>query len=281
MKIVLFQPLMNESNQLVTSLLGRYIMDVKAILVAGGSGTRLLPFTRYTHKTLLPLHRRPIVDYALAFIRRSGIKDITIVANKFVGQIAQHVGAGLEGENIHYVLEEKPLGVGYALNLARPYVKDSKLMIYFSDNITTADLSSEVKEWTGSADNMGCVLLGREVKDPERFGVAFLNSDDKLIDIQEKPSNPSSNVAIGGIYLYDGDFWDIMDKEMHDKGDEFTITDVNRRYLKNNNARLKLLENDEWLDCGTPDSLLEASKLAEAGVISPNPCNLRLDDPTN
>ena len=73
-------------------------MKVQAILVAGGHGTRLLPFTRFTHKTLLPLHRRPVIDYALGTIRRAGVTDITIIGNQFIGQIAQHVGTGLAGE---------------------------------------------------------------------------------------------------------------------------------------------------------------------------------------
>ena len=89
-------------------------MKVKAILVAGGHGSRLAPFTRYTQKTLLPIHERPVIDYALGTIRRAGIQDITIIANRFIGQIAQHVGTGLPGERIHYVMEEEPLGVDRA-----------------------------------------------------------------------------------------------------------------------------------------------------------------------
>ena len=106
-------------------------MTVKAILVAGGHGSRLYPFTHYTQKTLLPLHNRPVIDYALGTIRRAGIKDITIISNQFVGQIASHVGQGLPGERIHYVIEEEPLGVAHALNLARPYNEDARLMVYF------------------------------------------------------------------------------------------------------------------------------------------------------
>ena len=89
-------------------------MKVKAILLAGGHGSRLYPFTKYTQKTLLPLHERPVIDYALGTIRRAGIKDITIVSNQFIGQITKHVGAGLEDERIHYVLEEQPTGVADA-----------------------------------------------------------------------------------------------------------------------------------------------------------------------
>ena len=101
-------------------------MKVKAILVAGGHGSRLHPFPHYTQKTLLPLFDRPVIDYALGTIRRAGIRDITIVSNQFVGQIAKHVGQGLPGERIHYVIEEAPLGVAHALNLARPYNTDAR-----------------------------------------------------------------------------------------------------------------------------------------------------------
>ena len=83
-------------------------MKVKAILLAGGHGSRLSPFTNYTQKTLLPLNERPVIDYALGTIRRAGIKDITIVSNQFIGQITKHIGSGLDGERIHYVLEEQP-----------------------------------------------------------------------------------------------------------------------------------------------------------------------------
>ena len=89
--------------------------SMKAILVAGGHGSRLLPFTRYMQKAMLPLHGRPVIDFALAFIRRTGIQDITIIGNRFIGQIAQHVGVGLPGENIHYVIEEEPQGVALRL----------------------------------------------------------------------------------------------------------------------------------------------------------------------
>ena len=112
-------------------------MKVKAILLAGGHGSRLYPFTKYTQKTLLPLYERPVIDYALGTIRRAGIKDITIVSNQFIGQITKHVGAGFPDERIHYVLEEEPTGVADALNLARVYNEDCRLLIYFSDNITT------------------------------------------------------------------------------------------------------------------------------------------------
>ena len=136
-------------------------MKVKAILVAGGHGSRLHPFSKITQKTLLPIYDRPVIDYALGTIRRSGISDITIISNQFIGQIAKHVGAGFPGEKIHYVLEEEPLGVLEALTLARPHNENCRLLIYFSDNITTVELAEHVKRFTDHDSNPGCLLLSR------------------------------------------------------------------------------------------------------------------------
>ena len=249
--------------------------EMKAILVAGGHGSRLLPFTRYTHKTLLPMHDRPVIDFALGTIRRAGLKDIAIIGNQFIGQIAQHVGSGLPGENIHHVLEEEPMGVGYALNLARPHVEGKRLMIYFSDNITSVSLNDAVSKWVTSEEEPGAFLLGRNVDDPRAFGVGVLDEDGGLVDIIEKPKEPPSNLAIGGIYLYDRRFWGLMDEEMAKKGDDFSITDVNRRYIEMGMATLHSLDDEIWLDCGTPSNLLLAGKLAAEGILSPEPCNLR------
>ena len=252
---------------------------MKAILVAGGAGSRMLPFTRYMHKAMLPLYRRPVIDFALAFIRRTGIQDITIIGNQFIGQIAQHVGVGLPGENIHYVIEEKPQGVAYALNLARPHVEGSRLLVYFSDNITTADLIEEVDMWKRAEEPPGCLLLGRSVEDPRAFGVGVFDEKGNLTDIVEKPNNPPSNIAIGGIYLYDERFWDLLDGDLSTESEGFSISDLNKKYIDMGDIHLKDLGEEEWLDCGTPGALLRASELAKDGLLSPEPCNVRQGDP--
>jgi len=246
-------------------------MKVKAILVAGGHGTRLFPFTKYTQKTLLPLFERPVIDYALGTIRRSGIKDITIISNQFIGQIAKHVGTGLEGEKIHYVLEETPNGVAEALELARPHNEDCRLLIYFSDNITTVEMAEVVEQFNSSQGNPGCVLLAREEKNPEAFGVAVIDGDNKVIDIVEKPTNPPSNLAIGGIYLFDERFWNLFDAGFAEMGADFSISDVTRRYVKDGSATLLTVGEETWVDCGTAESLLQASIMARDGKLNPKP----------
>jgi glucose-1-phosphate thymidylyltransferase len=246
-------------------------MKVKAILLAGGHGSRLYPFTKYTQKTLLPLHERPVIDYALGTIRRAGIKDITIVSNQFIGQIAKHVGAGLPDERIHYVLEEEPTGVADALNLARVYNEDCRLLVYFSDNITTVELSQEVERFEKATEAPGCVLLAREESNPQAFGVAVLNETNDVIDIVEKPEVPPSNLAIGGIYMFDELFWSYVDDGVREKGAHFSISDVTRSYVHQKKAALLTLGEETWVDCGTPDSLLQASLMAKEGKLNPRP----------
>ncbi|DAC23665.1 MAG: hypothetical protein CMB19_04945 [Euryarchaeota archaeon] len=246
-------------------------MKVKAILLAGGHGSRLSPFTNYTQKTLLPLHERPVIDYALGTIRRAGIKDITIVSNQFIGQITKHIGSGLDGERIHYVLEEQPTGVADALNLARVYNEDCRLLVYFSDNITTVELGETIAEFARAEVAPGCILLARQEANPQAFGVAVLGENGEVVDIVEKPEVPPSNLAIGGIYMFDEQFWTLVDEGVKEKGAQFSITDVNRRYVRRGAAQLITVGEDTWVDCGTPDSLLHASQMAKDGKLNPHP----------
>ncbi len=246
-------------------------MKVKAILLAGGHGSRLSPFTNYTQKTLLPLHERPVIDYALGTIRRAGIKDITIVSNQFIGQITKHIGSGLDGERIHYVLEEQPTGVADALNLARVYNEDCRLLVYFSDNITTVELGEAIAEFAKAEVAPGCILLARQEANPQAFGVAVLGENGEVVDIVEKPEVPPSNLAIGGIYMFDEQFWTLVDEGVKEKGAQFSITDVNRRYVRRGAAQLITVGEDTWVDCGTPDSLLHASQMAKDGKLNPHP----------
>ena len=246
-------------------------MLTTAILVAGGHGSRLHPFTHYTQKTLLPLYNRPVIDFALGAIRRAGIQNITIVSNQFIGQIAQHIGSGMDGEKIHYVLEEEPLGVAAALNLARPYNQDCRVLVYFSDNITTLELSDEVARFEAAESNPGCVLLAREEQNPQAFGVAVVDESGEVTDIVEKPQNPPSNLAIGGIYLFDENFWDYLDSAVMEHGQKVSISDVTRLYVQIGKARLLSVGEETWVDCGTPDSLLMASQMAKDGKLNPHP----------
>ncbi|MEE2984719.1 MAG: sugar phosphate nucleotidyltransferase [Candidatus Thermoplasmatota archaeon] len=226
---------------------------MKAIIVAGGHGSRLFPMTKFTHKTLLPLNGKPIIDYALQTITNAGITDITIIGNKFIDKIRQHVG-----EKASYVLEEEPRGVAAALQLARAGNQNCNLLIWFSDNITNIDLSNEVDSFTS-----GAILLTREVGNPSEFGIA-VQKNGEIVDVIEKPSEFVGNLAIGGIYIFDETFWQRLDSVQGDQN--FSISNVTRQYLKEGIAKIINVGDNTWIDCGTPEGLVRAGKMVESGV---------------
>ena len=231
-------------------------MEVRAIVVAGGSGSRLAPLTDHTHKTLLPLQGRPIIDYVLASIRNAGITKITIIGNKFIGKIRQHVGEGVD-----YILENEPLGVANALNLARENNQNCSLLVWFSDNITNLDLTEDVA--FHSKLSSGATLLVREVENPQDFGIATIE-EGEIIGVEEKPLNPKSNLAIGGIYFFDESFWNRFDKVS--KSPDFSISDVTRQYIVEESVQWRNVGENTWIDCGTPESLQRAALMVEGGL---------------
>lgn len=226
---------------------------MKAIVVAGGHGSRLYPMTKFTHKTLLPLSGRPIIDYVLSTIRRAGITDITIIGNKFIDKIREHVG-----DDVNYVLEVEPKGVANALQLARDGNEGTPLLIWFSDNITNFDLTKDLNEFSS-----GAILLTREVENPSEFGIAVLDGGE-IVDVVEKPSNDIGNLAIGGIYIFDETFWSRLDLVQNE--DNFSISDVTRQYLSERNVKIISVGENTWIDCGTPSSLSRAAKMVELGM---------------
>ena len=227
---------------------------MKAIVVAGGHGSRLYPMTKFTHKTLLPLSGRPIIDYVLSTIRSSGITDITIIGNKFIDKIREHVG-----DDVNYVLELEPKGVANALQLARDGNEGAPLLIWFSDNITNIDLTQDMKEFSS-----GAILLTREVDNPSDFGIAVVDSNGEIVDVVEKPSNDIGNLAIGGIYIFDDTFWSRLD--LVQNKDNFSISDVTKQYLSERNVKIISVGENTWIDCGTPSSLSRAAKMVELGM---------------
>ena len=227
---------------------------MKAIVVAGGHGSRLYPMTKFTHKTLLPLSGRPIIDYVLSTIRSSGITDITIIGNKFIDKIREHVG-----DEVNYVLELEPKGVANALQLARDGNEGTPLLIWFSDNITNIDLTQDMKEFSS-----GAILLTREVDNPSDFGIAVVDGGGEIVDVVEKPSSDIGNLAIGGIYIFDETFWSRLD--LVQNNDNFSISDVTKQYLSERNVKIISVGENTWIDCGTPSSLSRAAKMVELGM---------------
>ena len=144
-------------------------------------------------------------------------------------------------------------------------------MVYFSDNITTIEFGEYVASFEDAKDPPGCLLIAREEPHPEAFGVAVFDGDGNICDIVEKPATPPSNLAIGGIYMFDEMFWKHLDEAVAEHGDSFSISDITRTYVKAGQADVLSVGEETWVDCGTPDSLLQASQMAKDGKLDPTP----------
>jgi glucose-1-phosphate thymidylyltransferase len=225
----------------------------KGVILAGGSGTRLLPLTRVTNKHLIGVYDRPMIYFSLQTLIEANIKDIMIVAGRgFAGDFLELLGSGEEfGVNLSYAVQESPSGIAGALRLCKRFVNGDNIAVVLGDNIFSDKFDfSDFRE--------GARLYLKEVEDPERFGVAKIHNG-KLISIEEKPKIPPSNLAVTGLYLYDRHVFDIIDCLRPSTRGELEITDVNNQYIRDGKIDYKIIDGF-WSDAGTFLSLFKASE---------------------
>jgi glucose-1-phosphate thymidylyltransferase len=231
--------------------------------LAGGTGSRLSPLTKVTNKHLLPVYNEPMIYKVIKTLTDSGIKDITIVlGGESVGDFIRLLGDGSEfGANLSYVYQQSAGGIAEALNLTKEIVKGNKMAVILGDNIFEDSFKFEIEEFKRS-DKFECCLFLKEVEDPERFGVAELNSNGTLKSIEEKPEKAQTNYAVTGLYLYDDQIFDIIEKIISDVGysnrGELEITDVNNFYIRRGKTKAIIIEGF-WSDAGTFRTLLKSS----------------------
>jgi glucose-1-phosphate thymidylyltransferase len=227
---------------------------MKGIILAGGNGTRLYPLTRVTNKHLLPVYDKPMIYYPISTLVNAGVCDIMIVTGKeYGGSFMNLLGSGKEfNARFHYALQDGAGGIAEALSLAEDFVHDDDMIVVLGDNIVLDDLKSDVNSFDG-----GGKLFLKEVQNPQRFGVPVLTND-KIIEIEEKPKVPKSPYAVTGVYMYDNSVFEKIGSIKPSARGELEITDVNNLYIKEDRLSYRIL-NREWLDAGTFDSLLEAA----------------------
>lgn len=241
---------------------------MKAIILAGGSGTRLYPVTRVINKHLLPIYNKPMIYYPLSVVMLLGIRDIVLVVNPHDVEIFKSLlGDGRSiGINLEYVIQEKPRGLAEGLVLAEDYVKGSKICYALGDNIFFGhDLVKILREAKEEVErDGGAYIFGYSVKDPERFGVVEFDSEGNVISIEEKPKKPKSNYAVVGLYFFDENAPEIAKNVKPSRRGELEITSVLEEYLRMKRLKVKLLGRGfAWFDAGTHDSFLEAGKFVE------------------
>jgi glucose-1-phosphate thymidylyltransferase len=235
---------------------------MKGVILAGGLGTRLYPLTHVTNKHLLPVFNKPMVFYPIKTLVDAGIEEILIVTSgPHVGHFLSVLKNGKElgAKNIAYAYQEKPNGgIADALALAEDFADGEDIAVILGDNTTDADIKDAVKNF-----KKGATVFVKKVSDPNRFGVPAFDPKDssKIIRIDEKPSNPASDYAVTGVYLYDDKIFDVIkecDPNYAGRG-ELEITQVNNIYIEKGQLNWEELKGF-WSDAGTFQSLFTSSE---------------------
>ena len=236
---------------------------MKAVVLAGGNGTRLQPLTFATNKHLLPVYDKPVLYYAIEKIVEAGIDKIMIVTSPHhIGSFVQLLGSGqrfvpknspAKQIQIVYGIQNEPNGVAYGLYIAKDYIGNDTCMLFLGDNIITDDLTPAVQNFTS-----GATVFLKKVKDPERFGVAVTDKKGSILSIEEKPEHPKSNLAVAGVYLYDTSVFEKMIGQPKSARGEYEITYVNNKFIEEGTLTSHTLKK-EWFDIGTVESLHRAS----------------------
>jgi glucose-1-phosphate thymidylyltransferase len=237
---------------------------MRGIILAGGNGTRLSPLTKVVSKQLLPVYNKPMIYYPLSTLMLIGIREILIISNpRFLDSYKELLGDGEKyGIKLMYKAQSEPNGVAEALVIGERFILGHKCALILGDNLLYGpglgrNLTSQINE-------NGATILAYQVANPSDFGVVQFNSEDKPVEIIEKPQTPKSNWAIPGLYFYDESAVERVKTILPSRRGEKEISELNQNYLRSNKLKvIKMPRGTAWLDLGTPDALLEAGKFIQ------------------
>ena len=241
---------------------------MKAILLAGGTGSRLFPVTLGVSKQLLPVYDKPMVYYPLSVLMLAGIREILLISTpEDIEQYERLLGDGSQwGITILYKIQPEPKGLAEAFLLGEEFIGQDSVCLILGDNIFYGlDFSSQL-EAVVERTHMGAqaTIFGYSVKDPQRYGVIEFDETGKAISISEKPETPKSDQAVVGLYFYPNEVVAIAKTIQPSARGELEITSVNQHFLKEGKLQVETLDRGfAWLDTGTHESLLEAGQFIE------------------
>jgi len=233
----------------------------KGIILAGGSGSRLLPMTLASSKQLMPIYDKPMIYYPLATLMQAGIREILIITTPDdLSSYRNLLGDGTSwGITLGYAQQPKPEGLAQAFIIGEDFIGDSRVCLILGDNIFYGDRIEETLK-NAVLQQEGANIFAYYVNDPERYGVVVLDENNHAIDLEEKPLNPRSHYAITGLYMYNNSVVDIAKSIKPSARGELEITDINKIFLEQKTLKVELFDRGTaWLDTGTIQSLLDAA----------------------
>ncbi len=241
-------------------------MTRKGIILAGGSGTRLYPATKAVSKQLVPVYDKPMIYYPLSVLMLAGIRENLIITTPEDQPAFQRLlGDGSDwGMSLSYAAQAKPEGLAQAYLIGAKFVGSGPSALVLGDNIFYGQGFTELIK-SASAREQGATVFGYQVRDPERYGVVSFDANGKAVSLEEKPKQPKSNVAVTGLYFYDGQAPGLASQLKPSARGELEITDLNRLYLEKGQLHVEQLGRGvAWLDTGTPDDMAQASVFIQA-----------------
>ena len=240
---------------------------VKGIILAGGNGSRLYPLTLGMSKQLLPVYDKPMIYYPLSIFIRSGIKYVLIITTiEDSSNFKKLLGDGSRlGINISYATQESPNGIAESFIIGSNFIGDDDVSLILGDNIFHGKkLFSQIEIAKQNLKEGFSSIFGVKVENPENFGVIEFDSNNEMLNINEKPLNPKSNVIVSGLYFYTNDVIKVSKGLSPSSRGEKEITDINNYYLHARKLKLNFLDDEtSWIDTGTYSSLIRASKFFE------------------